>query len=184
MSKDFDQTLNNLLGKGDLDKASEIIEDHKDKLAPEEHLFLKATIIYRQGDIQTACKLLLKNIEEYPGHAKSLLNYSVILWKQDQLKEAIAYARKARDADEEDLEVHQNLIDMLMESGNKKGALKAILRVLEQFEGFIPALKLAATIYIERQEWVKARYYIDLMESYEAETTRDVQTLRSLLPNT
>jgi len=174
--------LNSLIKSKNFEEALQYLESLKNHIDTPEWRYLKSSILYQQQETGPARNLLEQNIEQYPDHAKSFLNYAVIIWQEGNHKEAIEYAKKARDIDTGDIEAHKNVIDMCMALGDKEEALEAILYVLEFYEGYPAALKLAATIYIERSEWIKAKYYIDLLEVYTEDNSNDVTTLRSLLP--
>lgn len=180
---DIQEKLNDFLKNKDFNGALQYLETQEDHLDTPEWRYLQSSILYQQQHTGIAKNLLKKNIEEYPDHHKSFLNYAVIIWQEGNKEEALAHAKKARDIEPSDIEAHKNVIDMCMAMNDKDEALEAILYVLEIYEAYPAVLKLAATIYIERSEWIKATYYIDLLEVYAEEDSNDIDTLRSLLPS-
>ena len=179
---DIQHKLNALLKKQDFDGALQYLESQKEQIDTPEWRYLQSSILYQQQHTGIAKNLLKKNIEEYPEHAKSYLNYSVILWQDENKENALSYAKKARNINTNDIEAHINVIDMCMALNDKDQALEAILYALEFFEGYPAGLKLAATIYMEREEWIKAKYYIDLLDVYTEDHSNEINALRSLLP--
>ena len=157
------------LQRGNLDQAlllTDRLETNASVNPAEDRHYLRAVIFGRQGKLEKARELLELHLENYPNHASGYHNLSVILWKAGLKNEAVKVAKHARELDPNDLEIHVNLVEMYSALQNQGDLLNAVLHLLAYFESYAPALEKAAEIYLNKEQYIKAKYYMDLLHIY------------------
>jgi Tfp pilus assembly protein PilF len=157
------QEVTKLVQQNRLADALDKIEKMSDESGKQAELdYLKAMILLKQGKDEEAHKELQYCVEQHPDYAPALINLSVLTWKAGDHQTAMSQAEKAVKQDWANGQALQNYLDMLMHQKKKEKALEVIRQALALQENRPELLQLAAAIHLERQESVKAKYYIDL----------------------
>lgn len=164
----FMQSIKDFMDKGDISGAEKLIREHQEYVNSDPDLkYLEGALRLAENNIKRAQEIFLGNINRFPEHVATLNNLAVLEWElSNDPAKAIAFAKKAVESDPTDRQALKNLMQLYSANKDKEGQLYVALKLLEIDESDKSILKLVASIYLERNELVKSKYYIDLAHSY------------------
>ncbi|MGM0587755.1 MAG: tetratricopeptide repeat protein [Bacteroidota bacterium] len=134
-----------------------------------ELLYLRSLVYMQKGNQNLAIQKLEDCIQQFPDYSPAMHNLSVLYWQSDKRKRAIALAQDAYEADPDNKQTAQNLLDMLIKSDHQRRSANIASQMLVRNENQPDLIQLAATLHIDLDEPIKAKYYIDLGKKYQPE---------------